>query len=391
MLITSICDNAEILSVIRIVKIIITIIKIVVPIILMVSLSINYLIAVKSSDFDALAKANKALAPKIIAAVLVFYIPTFVSVIASISSYDSNNYTKCLTNANKEYIAQVLVSDAKIYLNFAKQSLKRNDLMLATNMVHKVKDESSRKELEKELEEIENAIKEKEKKEEEEKERQRKEREEQARREREGGSSGGSSGGSTGGGGNTSFAVGVSGNVDNVMGIYYYKQCDDRWKNIQYDIGGGSNGGPATLCSSACGYTSFAMIAAGLNNDPNINPYSVIKYMRNIKDGELIHRGYGAASWGEIGNNKMIAHYNLKCETVSRGQIESALKSGKPVLALVPGHYIVLSYSSRGNVVLLDPYVNWADKRKKSGEFKSVSDIESIYGTIRRAEAYSKL
>ena len=51
MLITSICDNAEILSVIRIVKIIITIIKIVVPIILMVSLSINYLIAVKSSDW----------------------------------------------------------------------------------------------------------------------------------------------------------------------------------------------------------------------------------------------------------------------------------------------------------------------------------------------------
>ena len=389
MLVMNICDNADILSVIRIIKIVITIIKVVVPIILILSLSINYLNAVKSNDFDALAKANKSMVPKIIAAVLVFYIPTFVNIIADISSFDRNNYTKCISNANKEYIRELVISDAKIYLNFAKQSLKRTDLMLAENKVRKVREEGSRKELEKELSEIEKSIKEKEKKEEEEKEKQKQEWARQQQGNSSSGSSGGTSGGSSGGG-NTNFQLGVSGNVDNVMGVYYYKQCDDRWKNIKYDIGGGSNGGPATLCSSSCGYTSFAMIAAGLNNDTSINPYSVIKYMRNIKDGELTRRGYGAASWNEIANNSRIGYYNLTCQEVKKSQIEDFLKAGKPVIALVPGHYVVFSYSSRGNVVLLDPYVNWADKRKKSGEYKSVSDIEKIYGNVRKAYAYSK-
>jgi hypothetical protein len=385
MLIMGICDNASVLSVIRVVKIIITIIKVVVPIVLIVSLMINYLSAVKSNDFDALNKTNKSMVTKIIAAMLVFYIPTLINVVSDISSFDSDNYTKCISNATKEHIDEIVVSDAKIYLKFAKQSLKRSDLLLATNMVKKVKNEVERKELENELTEIENAIKEKEKKEEEE----RRQQMEKWKEELEGQNPSNPGGG--GGGGNTSFPLGVSDRIDNVMGVFYYKQCDDRWKNIQYDIGGGSNGGPATLCSSACGYTSFAMIAGGLNNDTSINPYSVIKYFRNIKDGELTHRGYGAASWDEIANNGRISHYNLSCETVSRSQIENVLKSGRPVIALVPGHYIVLSYSSRGNVVLLDPFVNWADRRKKSGEFKSVSDIEAIYGGIRKAVAYSKL
>ena len=112
--------------------------------------------------------------------------------------------------------------------------------------------------------------------------------------------------------------------------------------------------------------------------------------MRNINDGELTRRGYGAASWNEIANNSKIAHYNLTCHEVKKSEIEDNLRAGKPVLALVPGHYVVFSYSSRGNVVLLDPYVNWADKRKKSGEYKSVKDIEAIYGNVRKAYAYSK-
>ena len=77
MMILHICDLPDVLSVFRILNIVITIIKIVVPIILIVSLSINYLNAVKSNDYDALAKANKQLVPKIVAVVLIFYIPIF--------------------------------------------------------------------------------------------------------------------------------------------------------------------------------------------------------------------------------------------------------------------------------------------------------------------------
>ena len=51
----------------------------------------------------------------------------------------------------------------------------------------------------------------------------------------------------------------------------------------------------------------------------------------------------------------------------------------------------VINPNKNGNVVLLDPFKGWANPNKKSGEYKSVSDIEAIYGSIQRAAAYSKL
>lgn len=362
--IMSICDSADVLSVIRIIKIVITIIKIAVPIILILSLLLNYMSAVKSNDDNLLAAANKSTIPKLTAAILVFFIPTFVNILADVVSFNSDSYSNCISNANSEHISELIVNDAKIYLSLAKKTLTRADYNIAISKVKKIKDDSEREKYSAELKEIEEEIK---KKEEEE----RKKREEQSNR-----------GGSLEEVGD--IPLGVSGSVENVLGVVYYNQCDKRWGNIKYDSGG------ATLCSSSCGYTSFAMIAAGLNNDMTINPYTVIKHMRNIKDGELTHRGYGAAPWGEIANNNKISKYNLSAQKISRSQIESSLNAGKPVLILVPGHYMVLSKSSAGNVVLLDPFTGWGSKSKKSGEYRSVSDIEKIYGAISSAAAYSR-
>ena len=79
-MILNICDNGDVLSVMRIVNITVLIIKIAIPIILILSLSINYLKAVYTSDNDALVKANKQAVNKMIAAILIFFIPTFVNV-----------------------------------------------------------------------------------------------------------------------------------------------------------------------------------------------------------------------------------------------------------------------------------------------------------------------
>ena len=58
-----ICDNADIMSILRIIKIAILIIRIIVPILLIVSLALNYMNAVKSNDADMLSKANKSSIP----------------------------------------------------------------------------------------------------------------------------------------------------------------------------------------------------------------------------------------------------------------------------------------------------------------------------------------
>jgi len=188
----------------------------------------------------------------------------------------------------------------------------------------------------------------------------------------------------------SSIPTGGSKTVDNALGLPYYNQCDPRWKNIQYDIGGGSDGGPATLCSSSCGYTSLSMVVAGLTKDSSINPYTIVKYLREIEDGELTRRGYGAASTSELTSSKL-SKYGIKGTSIEASDIMSSLQAGKPVVILVPGHYMTLSISSNGKIVLLDPFTNWADTRKRVGEFNSLFEITVVYGKFSWAAAYEKI
>ena len=131
--ILDICDNADIMSILRIVKIVITIIRIVVPLILIISLSINYTSAVKSNDSDLLSKANKSAIPKIIAAILVFLIPTFVHILGNNSAYEK-------------------VAREKI--NKAKESLELSDYQVAISEVNKIKDKDIKSALMTELNKI---------------------------------------------------------------------------------------------------------------------------------------------------------------------------------------------------------------------------------------------
>ena len=102
----SLCKTAEVLNVIRIIKIFITIIKIVVPILLIVSAMTTYLKAVTTGD---LQKSNKALLNKVLAGVIIFLVPTVVSVIINVAWTDSE-VNQCLVNATSENVAQVRIN-----------------------------------------------------------------------------------------------------------------------------------------------------------------------------------------------------------------------------------------------------------------------------------------
>lgn len=88
MYLLGICDNADIIKLLGIIKVIIIGICAAVPIILIVSLSLNFAKAIKLGE-DELAKAKKNAIPKIIAAVLIFFIPMFVTIVISVASGNS--------------------------------------------------------------------------------------------------------------------------------------------------------------------------------------------------------------------------------------------------------------------------------------------------------------
>ena len=179
--------------------------------------------------------------------------------------------------------------------------------------------------------------------------------------------------------------VGNSDTINNSLGLPYYNQCDSRWSTITYDTGG------ATLCKSSCGYTSLAMVASGLSHNNNINPYTVVKDIRGLSDGQKSNRGYGAASTSELTNSKYLIKYGIRATNINTNNIVNNLQNGHPIIVLVPGHYITLSISNNGNIVVMDPYTNWSSKLKGPGEYGSIADIQRAYGEIKWAAAYSKL
>ena len=151
MVILNVCNNADILSALKIVNTIITIIKIIVPIILIVSVMITFVRAVKDHDDDALIKAKKSALAKLIAAILVFFIPTLVNIVADAVDVNKKTYLSCLKLATNENIDKLRYKTAQTYIKQAKKTLNMSDYNLALSEIHKLNSSSLRNEAIKEL------------------------------------------------------------------------------------------------------------------------------------------------------------------------------------------------------------------------------------------------
>lgn len=387
-MILSICDSADVLSALRIVKIFIQFARIAIPIMLIVSISLDFFSAMTNGDSDALSRAARNSVSRAIATIVIFFIPQIISMTVSLATED-DSYKVCIKSATVENISKAYTEEATIYLKDAEKNLSRSSLNLAKRAVNRMLDDELKKqyladidnmeyviiakewiarvrnsksqsdydkameavenvpyddmraELEKELEKI-----------------------------------------------SLSMAQSIkeysSNNyIVNPLGIPYYNQCDSRWGSTTYDSGGGPNGGMATLCSSSCGYTSLAMVVAGLSRDMSVVPLTMVELFRAPLPS---HRGYGAASTSELSDNSKLSRYGIVAETIgtSHDSIMNALNAGKALVVLRPGHYVCLVGDGNGKIVLLDPY--W-DSR--NGTY-TIDQLEyAIQGSVSHAIAYS--
>lgn len=140
--ILGICQNGDVLSVIRIAKIIILILRIVVPIILILSGMITLLNVIKAGSDDLLPQAKKKLFTSIIASIIVFMVPTFVSVIVNLG--EENQYKECIDAATPEGIAYAYIMSADELVARAEASKSYNDYYAAVTALSNVKDETLR-------------------------------------------------------------------------------------------------------------------------------------------------------------------------------------------------------------------------------------------------------
>lgn len=179
--------------------------------------------------------------------------------------------------------------------------------------------------------------------------------------------------------------ISPSGVVDNALNIPYYNQGDSRWGDIVYTNRG------SQLKNSACGFTSLAMIVAGLSGDGSVNPYTVIQDIRNLSAGEKSNL-CGAAYRTELTDRNYLAKYNIVSTELTNKNTSSVmneLNQGHPIIMEVPGHYITLTLSNNGKILVLDPYSNWSKSTHKgTQEFDTINDLVNTYGYIRWAASY---
>lgn len=149
----NICNNPDVLQVMRIVNIVITVIKIAVPIILMVFIMLELVGAI--TDEDKLKKVTSGAVKKFIAAILIFLIPTLVQVIVITTLGNDNaadGYKNCLKDLSLEQIYKIYETNALEAIEKAESSLNYGDYSNAYILTHKVKDTSKKEEYLKRLE-----------------------------------------------------------------------------------------------------------------------------------------------------------------------------------------------------------------------------------------------
>ena len=127
-MILSVCDSATVLEVLYYIKIIIKLVCIAVPIILIVTMLIDTVKTVSSGDAN-LSDLFKKYSIKLIAAILVFFIPTFVNIIAD--TVGNDEYNSCLKFATREEIENAKYKEIDKLIEVVFKSYKRSDLNIA--------------------------------------------------------------------------------------------------------------------------------------------------------------------------------------------------------------------------------------------------------------------
>lgn len=149
-MIASICSEPKVLEIMRVVNLFINIIKVAVPIILIIVTMLKFLDAVKSNDSDALQKASKKAITNGIAAVIIFLIPTIVTLIVRLT-FPNKDYKNCFEIKTHEEIDIIFLDKEEELVNIAETTTSLTDYSNAVVYLQNVKDKDKKAEFDERL------------------------------------------------------------------------------------------------------------------------------------------------------------------------------------------------------------------------------------------------
>jgi len=165
-----------------------------------------------------------------------------------------------------------------------------------------------------------------------------------------------------GNGDNGTAIVEVEGPIEPLVGglpIPHYLQTDQRWANTSYPF---SSGGSSTIARSACGPTSFAMIASYLTGNKYTPDQVLMDGKYHVSVGTSWNYFADAAQAFNCGNVKQTSNWNEVYEALGNKQPVIGSYNGKSLFTN-GGHFIVLrGLASDGSILVNDP--NDSDTKK---------------------------
>lgn len=330
------CTNSGILILFKIINTLILVAKIALPLIIIIKTIIDIgREAIGSSDYK---NAFNKFLYRLIAAILVFFVPTIVNTLISTvgDKYDYNSVA-CLLNVTDEDIQNAYIVEAEASMDDAKKDYASYKYDDAKFFIDRINDTSKRKVLLAKLDYIKETYAPKKqtnpdyvrtittttKKV----------------------------------NNNSSYSYTYGGSYSAYMpdqDFKYYKQCGSPYGTINgYDT-----------CNCGCGFVSLAMVVDNLNNT-TITPIGVVSafppstYASGncaINDSTLvdgrINTNYGISVKSLFGPK-----YTTEPNEVARRNelIVSSLRSGSIIILHVPGHYIVLGGINGNEISVYDP------------------------------------
>ncbi len=157
-MVLTVCSNADLLSVMVIVKKIIDLLQIVAPVGLILFASIDVIRAVISSKQDEIYKRLHAIPRRLFAAIIIFFVPVILDLVMGLVD-NTFEYASCFENATEEYVQEAYTSNAYEAVSLAETSQKRLDYEKASLLTTKIKDEQIKATLKARLEVVFEAIK----------------------------------------------------------------------------------------------------------------------------------------------------------------------------------------------------------------------------------------
>ena len=151
MMLLSACEDGDILNTIRIVLVVLDVVKNLLAAIVIIMGIKDFIGSSINGKDDNLKDSWKMLVKRIIAALVVFFLPTIMD--AGIKAIDENIYAyhECIVKATPEGIKTAYYNKAKQLVKEAKDSLNREDYSDAKGYLEKIDDSAKKKELQKEL------------------------------------------------------------------------------------------------------------------------------------------------------------------------------------------------------------------------------------------------